>query len=351
MESQIGKWIGTPKVDILGEPVAEVLDRGMQKVFSMTATDNHVFCGFYHHGQVAVYSLTDGLLVKELAPGLVRTNQDVFTELGGADGIIAAVSWSNVVTVWSSRPDEMEQLHCFDALDFQSPPCQEGNQIWAYQIRVVKKHKVAVLVEHGPKCSLVVLEEVDSTWVNKTMACLPLVNHVFAFASCDSHSLALVDLSSKRLTLWDGDNRLPEVLLPGCDGLGLMTISMEFPHIVASFNNENTRAALIKVFKMGDSEPSLVKTVCFENCTFRAMPPIENKHFIGFFTRAQLIVVDKKFFSPQVTTSRRSNLEIGSYRAAINATSIFIARPENEQGTEFLLEKNDFWMTNNIMDT
>ena len=330
------------------EPVTVELSRVKQKVASMFSTDSHVFCGFHWKPHVAVYNF-DGLLVKELTPSIVSHSGYLPTKLGGGDGIVAAVMWDSVLTIWSSQPDKMEQLHCFDARNFQCPTCQETGH-WAQKITVVNRNKVAFLARHVTRSDalvLGVLEKVGSSWVDKTLSCF-LCDGGCCLASSNSQWLAVVTgsrSSSKKLRLWDGNNSLPEVFLPGSDGHWLEDISMEFPHIVASFNNETTRAALIKVFEMGDSAPRLVKTVYFENCTFWAVPPIENKHFVGFFTGAQLIVVDKKFFSPQVTTSRSSNPRNGLYRAAINATSIFIARPD-EQGTEFLLEENNFWMTN-----
>ena len=335
------------------EPVTEELNR-VEDVWTMFSNETHVFCGFRRHGHVAVFNLSDGLLVKELTPSEVSPcNQNVYTKLSGADGIVAANMWNEVLAVWSTQPDKMEQLHCYNALNFQCPTCQDFEysrpHSQVHQSTVAHRHKVAFLVSHGSKYSVVVLEKVGSTWVDKTLACF---SGDFHYLASDSQWLAAVDESSKKLRLWDGDNSLPEVFLPGCENLQPRAISMEHPYIVASFassNGLNTQATLIKVFKMVDSVPCLIKTVRFDNC---ARVFTENKSLIGFVQEGEMILVEKKeLFSPQGAISRKINIEGALCSSQINATTIVLVRPETgDKGTELLMKK-DFWMTNNIMET
>ena len=238
------------------------------------------------------------------------------------------------------------------------------------EITVVNRHKVAFLVvTHSvmSKCSLVVLEMVGDGWVNKTLTCFFSSSRFprLKLAS-DIDRLALLDSSNKKLRLWDGDNvSSPEVVLPGCDGLSLGGMSVEFPHLLVFFNNWNHEEALIKVYTMGDSVPSLVKTILFQRnkrdyCS--DVTAMANKTTIGFLTYVKDVshiflfnkrdLYDRRI-SPEETSRRPINIGGGinrELRAAINTTSIVFARMErDEQGRELmLLMRNDFWMTNNI---
>ena len=344
------------------EPVTVELSRVKQKVASMFSTDSHVFCGFHWKPHVAVYNF-DGLLVKELTPSIVSHSGYLPTKLGGGDGIVAAVMWDSVLTIWSSQPDKMEQLHCFDARNFQCPTCQETGH-WAQKITVVNRNKVAFLARHVTRSDalvLGVLEKVGSSWVDKTLSCF-LCDGGCCLASSNSQWLAVVTgsrSSSKKLRLWDGNNSLPEVFLPGSDGHWLEDISMEFPHIVATFNAGLDQ--LIKVFNVGGSEPGLVKTISIKTGVWGNI--FENKLFIGFkFFQSdhahQVLLFEKnRLISPQETTGRRINI-VNKYRVltATNTTSIVIVRQveeTDEQGNKLgdLLVKKEFWMTNNIMQT
>ena len=73
----------------------------LQEVYSIFTDDTHIFCGFNRRGNVAVYNLASGVLVKELAiqltPGEVRPDRDPYTRLVGGDGILAAVMWGQVL--------------------------------------------------------------------------------------------------------------------------------------------------------------------------------------------------------------------------------------------------------------
>ena len=287
--------------------------------------------------------------------------------------------WYTVVTVWSTQPDKMEQLHCFETFNNHCPDltCQHDRVPWIYQITVVNRHKVAVLVTHSDsqKSSLVVLEMVGWPfgWVNKTLTCFSSQSQTrmrLRLAS-DIDWLALLDISSKKLRLWDGDNvSSPEVVLPECDKLFLEVedMSMEFPHLIVFFNNVNHREALIKVYKMGDSVPSLVpvKTICFKENYCIDVTVMANKPIFGFATLVndvyEIILFHKRDLydreiSPEETSRRQIQLGGGNkkvrapYRAVINTTSIVFAKVErDEQGRELsLLMRKDFWMANDIM--
>ena len=279
------------------DPMTVELSRGMQKVFSIFCTDTHVFCGFREHAKVAVYNLSTTELVKEMTPGDVGLG-DAFTDadhswgtvLAGGDGIVT-VKWGKVLTVWSTKPDKMEQLGvCWDARNYRCPEatCQAVGYM-PHSIRVVNRHKAAFLVCHGQcKQSLVVLQLVDSTWVDKTLAC---VDRALWEIASDSDWLAVVDIKSKILRLWDGDRSLPEVSLPGCDGLpDVAAMSMDFPHCSVFFPTGNPRGMLIKVIKLRDSVPCLIKTVRFDNSAQlnSSVRLIENKSFIALLVKAHL---------------------------------------------------------------
>ena len=336
--------------------------QGMQSVSSIFSTDAHVFCGF--HGKVAVYDLSTGLLVKELTPpDKERPNYSSCSELAGGDGIVAACMHAmTVVTVWSTQPDKMVQLHCFEVLNYhcQDPTCEHGD---VAEITVVNRHKVAFLVAHSDwsKASLVVLEMVGDGWVNKTLTCFSSQTDwldKLKLAS-DSDWLALLDSSNKKLRLWDGDNvSSPEVVLPGWDGLSLGGMSVEFPHLVVFFRKTNE--VLIKVYQMGDSVPSLVKTILFQRnkrdyCS--DVTAMANKTTIGFLTYvndvSHIFLYNKRDLydrriSPEETSRRQINIRIiREVRAAINTTSIVFAEVERDEVGRALMRK-DFWMTNDI---
>ena len=353
------------------DPMNVQLNQGMQSVSSIFSTDAHVFCGF--HGKVAVYDLSTGLLVKELTPpDKERPNYSSCSELAGGDGIVAACMHAmTVVTVWSTQPDKMVQLHCFEVLNYhcQDPTCEHGD---VAEITVVNRHKVAFLVAHSDwsKASLVVLEMVGDGWVNKTLTCFSSQwdwLDKLKLAS-DSDWLALLDSSNKKLRLWDGDNvSSPELVLPDCDELSVAGMSVEFPHLIVFFNDNdlNHREALIKVYKMGDSVPSLVKTICFKGISCIDVTAKANKPIIGVHTLDldgqwyQIILFHMRDLydreiSPEETSRRQINIGGGNRRKrqliAINTTSIvFVEVERDEQGRELkLLKRKDFWMTNNI---
>ena len=125
------------------DPMTVELSRGMQKVSSIFCTDSHVFCGFREHAKVAVYNLSTTELVKEMTPGDVGlrdafTNHSCSTVLAGGDGIVT-VQWGKVLTIWSTKPDKMEQLGvCWDAGNYRCPEatCQAAGYMRRCQIEV-----------------------------------------------------------------------------------------------------------------------------------------------------------------------------------------------------------------------
>ena len=165
--------------------------------------------------------------------------------LRGADGILAAVMWSHVVTLWDTKPDKMEQIHSFDARNYPDEALErERAKLSCREIKVANKHKVAVLVENqrprgnmraSPKSMalIVVLEKVDSAaWVNKTLACFPWTKLGRWSLALDNDWLACLDARNNKLGLWQGDNSLPEVDLPNDEKFFLHDILLEFPHLM-----------------------------------------------------------------------------------------------------------------------
>ena len=269
----------------------------------------------------------------------------------------------------------MKQLHCFEVLNHHcpDPTCKHrvvNHDCGQLTITVVNRHKVAFLMTHSDrsKYSMVVLEMVGDGWVNKTLTCFSSQTDwldKLKLAS-DSDWLALLDSSNKKLRLWDGDNvSSPELVLPDCDELSVAGMSVEFPHLIVFFNDLNHREALIKVYKMGDSVPSLVKTICFKGIRCIDVTAKANKPIIGVYTLDldgqwyQIILFHMRDLydreiSPEETSRRQINIGGGNRRKrqliAINTTSIvFVEVERDEQGRELkLLKRKDFWMTNNI---
>ena len=83
------------------------------EVESLFSNDTHIFCGHQpdqpdQDGLVtAVYSLESAAWVKDLVPSVERPdNCRRFTKyeipLAGGNGVVAAISWNRVATLWSS---------------------------------------------------------------------------------------------------------------------------------------------------------------------------------------------------------------------------------------------------------
>ena len=89
---------------------------------------------------------------------------------------MAARMWDQVLTVWSTNPDKMEQLHCFSAVKYNCPVSMVEHEIYPIAFfegdgRQQRRYK---LQKYKYKYSLVVLEKVHSSWVQKTLTCFPI---------------------------------------------------------------------------------------------------------------------------------------------------------------------------------
>ena len=83
-----------------------------------------------NQGTVAVYNLANGIMVKALTPREVKPGRNADTQLSGFGGIVAARMWDQVLTVWSTNPDKMEQLHCFSAVKYNCPVSMVEHEIY-----------------------------------------------------------------------------------------------------------------------------------------------------------------------------------------------------------------------------
>ena len=352
--------------------VAELRLELKEEVNSIFTDNTHIFCGFCGLlPVVAVYNLASGVMVKELTPGEVRPGRNTFTDLAGGDGILAAGMWGQVLTVWSTttNPDKMEQLHCFSAVNYNCPvsTCEHVGDPALSAIQVVNRHKVAFTVCGGLqrssyKTSLVVLEAGRL----ETLACFP--DWLTGPLATDSSWLAFLDRESKKLSVWEGDRRIQEALLPGWQDDSLMLRnnmflhhhpSMKFPYLAVFFYKQNGNH-VIKVYET--EHLNVLKTLCLEDCQSRVVVSF-NKSVIGFLGRRrynqpqQFHQIGKKdLFNrevpPEKTFQRRITIEGGRWEdnVDLNTTSIVALQKEEksgereESGDLYLLKRKDFWI-------
>ena len=116
---------------------------------------------------------------------------------------MAARMWDQVLTVWSTNPDKMEQLHCFSAVKYNCPVSMVEHEIYPIAFfegdgRQQRRYK---LQKYKYKYSLVVLEKVHSSWVQKTLTCFPITT-LPPFLVTDSCWLAFQEKESKKLRVW-----------------------------------------------------------------------------------------------------------------------------------------------------
>ena len=277
-EKLVGMWK-------TAEPLTEELDQPRQGVNSLFCDDRHVFCG-QTDGKVGVYKLSDGQWVADLTPG-VRPNNSyfaLFTLVAGGDGVLASVAWRSTVTVWSTNTSPMEQLHCFSTDSFhlldastnfqQLPDCRPAR---VEHVQVIDRSKIAISVKHsqpsGPfLASLVVMKKGESVWENQNLASFAQVSQFDKnFLSSDSDWLAFLDTSATekmRVTLWRGDENGQEIVIPGCEGLDVVTMSMELPYLMLSLHHKDRRKNLINVYRVTadnlekvNANASLVKSI------------------------------------------------------------------------------------------
>ena len=100
------RWVNfKPQMDWLGE--------AKEAVTSLFCNDTHIFCG-QDSGMVRVYLVSSGEWVTDLVPRespSSEPNPDAMSTLvAGGKGMVAAVTWGQIVTVWSKK-DGMDWAH------------------------------------------------------------------------------------------------------------------------------------------------------------------------------------------------------------------------------------------------
>ena len=253
-------------------------------VYFIFCDDQHVFCGQDNDpngdepGTIGVYTLA-GEWVRNL-------DQEIRLDglIAVGEGIIAAVTGENVVTVWSTRGD-MRQLHALDLGDFD---VEEIHVIGSTRGEESQSpgSKVAVLThgnlsdsnkaEQGSNnVSLVVTEMNEAKrWEDRILTSFHIPgskSKTYRFAG-QGKWIAVAwhdETHQTTLALWYGDEKLPDAIIPTPDsgfttGFTLET-QMVGTKIILSLINSQARCHEIRVFNIEmeatSTKLALIKTI------------------------------------------------------------------------------------------
>merc|ERR1719204_2115635 len=97
--------------------------------------NNFVFCG--HEGDISVYNLSSGALVRDLVVGVIK---------------------GRVVNIWDAK--QLEQVHHIDLGEFKC--LQGGVQVSGTKLTILAFEELAN--QRGPLASLIIAEKVDEGW-------------------------------------------------------------------------------------------------------------------------------------------------------------------------------------------
>ena len=230
-------------------------------VDSIFCNNSHIFCGL-DSGKVGVYSFNDGQWVRDLMPGEVDTVHCNATKVAGSDLVVAAIMWSSIVTVWSSKK-EMEQLYCLNIVNY---PCmavscehsEDYDESEVEEIQVVGNKVVFLRFDWWQgKTSLIVIDKGEqNVWESKTLACINDIGSHPPLAT-DENCIAvakLVDTSYGRIAmpsttevkLWQGDTFRQDICLLECSPLPFCTnIALKLPFLVVS-----SKGDCVKVYQL-----------------------------------------------------------------------------------------------------
>ena len=333
----VQRWMTIdPEVKQIGETRCEVK--------SLYANNKHVFCG-QTDGVIAVFTL-EGQWVRDLNhPG---GNPDLWRIVGGKN-ILAAVAWGcpNVaVTVWSTSK-EMEQLHSLNIVGRQPKVnCLDD--------------KVAILVrKDGGLRSLVVSERgQEGTWEDKTLGSFSSGFFYHGEMAGEGNLIAVAwgrhcyrqagVNSSPVVAFWEGDKKLPEVILTEDRGCGVAGIVLKESKLVLHLYSGEMRVYLVSLGS-GSIRLDLIKKVAssrylaidslFSNKIILAC--CDSSDGISLFEMKRLLSL-----SSRDTVSRKLRLPpVFPERVSLNQTQMVWAQSSlaNASGPSSLYMR-DFWM-------
>ena len=270
------------------------------------------------------------------------------TEVVGSKEMVAAVMWERTVLFWEvAKGDEMKQLN---SLYLGNLRCYKGC------IQVCGT-KAAILARGYNMGSLIVMENGKRGLVKKTLAKFTLkfgglVAFNSNFIAVAKRVFATEDMDT-RISLWRGDKRLSEVVLPGRTGHSVTGIILEAPYVVLSLfaKSLNTRegSVTIKVYSVSSSnrmeevssKGSLLKSIPLTGTNGDPLSHISrfvfNDFIIGYVQQPwgdgdiAVHILDKKLLvNPKVSAEgvwvRRINLPYDCTMVNINNTSLVCAK-------------------------
>ena len=340
-----------------GEARMEMIGKAKDELESIFCGNQFVFCGHENglgnRNDISIHSLSYGNWIKDLELTQTPTEDDHWsdsTKVVGSKDLLAAVLWERIVFFWEVKDGEMVQL---EPLDLGNLRC------WKSGIQVCGT-KAAVLAQgsFGPNfglASLIVVEKCTSGLVKKTLAKLNLYDG--GFLALNGNFIALAqdpfseELADTRISLWRGDNRLPDVVLPGRMGQSVTSIILEAPFVILSLfaDSESRRDATIKVYSVSlsnrmeeiSSQGFLLKSIHLTGATGEPIAYesrlIFNDFIIGHVQQPvggediSVHVMDKKLLlNPKVPAKdvwvRLINLPRDCSTVSINNTSLVCAR-------------------------
>ena len=253
-------------------------------VYSIFCDDQHVFCGQDNDpngdepGTIGVYTLA-GEWVRNL-------DQEIRLDglIAVGEGIIAAVTGENVVTVWSTRGD-MRQLHALDLGDFDVEEIHVIGRTRGEESQSPGS-KVAVLThgnlsdsnkaEQGSNnVSLVVTEMNEAKrWEDRILTSFHIPgskSKTYRFAG-QGKWIAVAwhdETHQTTLALWHGDEKLPDAIIPTPDSGFTTGFTLETQivgtKIILSLINSQARCHEIRVFNIKmeatSTKLALIKTI------------------------------------------------------------------------------------------
>lgn len=358
----------------------------VKKGFSHFFCDDHHFLWGLHDdsGRAWVYKLSDDQpAMTALTPGMARPDNSAgFNILAGSDGVLASVAWESIVTVWSTNTSPIKQLHCFSADSLHLLDASlSGQTTRVSDVHVVTRSKIAIVVKHsdpascilhpdGPYfASLVVMEKVGSSWLDKILASFTS-DYVSNLLSSDGDVFAsFMDIynraAEKKVTLWHGDENGKDIVLPGSEG-HLLAVSMKLPYLILGLNQARG-VGLIKVYRvMTEDNPMEIKANAYLVKSIGmwmwigGVSFISNKFFVGWVECSgdetivnlfeKSVLLDPAV-PPENTERRQVRMPGWPSTVKMNTTSLVSLKCErDEQGRIiWLLLKKNFWTSNNVV--
>ena len=299
--------------------------------------------------------------------------------MAGSDLVVAAIMWSSIVTVWSSKK-EMEQLYCLNIVNY---PCmavscehsEDYDKSEVEEIQVVGNKVVFLRFDWWQgKTSLIVIDKGEqNVWESKTLACINDMGSNPPLAT-DENCIAvakLVDTSYGRIAmpsttevkLWQNDTFRQDICLLECSPLPFCTnIALKLPFLVVS-----SKGGCVKVYQLAADKgmeevgavASLMKCIQVAGAVKQL---IFNTLFFGFVLgpndnddkRQFVVLIEKKVLLdegiPGEETEKRGVLlhdDGSTYTVSMNTTSLVFAlwlkTDEDDDGESVDIDDLEDW--------